>query len=315
MRLISLLLASLLASPGVATSATLKPFSTVAGSVVRLSDLWDGVDVDKALGPAPAPGGRITVPGPQLAAIARQFGVDWRPGSASERAILERPGRAVTRDDIKLTLWTALRNAGASSDADLELGAFTAAPVPANAKLDVNVQNLDLDQRSGRFSATLEVQADDATVTSLRVTGRVQEMIDLPVAKRRIRPGEVIAAADLDWAHIRTGFARADVVKAPNEAIGLAAKHSIPPNQPIATADLGHPVVVQKGDSMILTLETPGLALSARGIATESGGVGERIQILNEYSKAILDAEITGPGQARVLPGTARRSNRFVAGR
>ena len=89
---------------------------------------------------------------------------------------------------------------GCVRDADLELGAFTAAPLPADAKPQVTVTQLDLDQVSGRFSAMLEVAADDVPSTQLRVTGRVQEMIDLPVARRRIMPGEVIATEDLEWA-------------------------------------------------------------------------------------------------------------------
>ncbi|MDP9095008.1 MAG: hypothetical protein M3N26_00395, partial [Pseudomonadota bacterium] len=142
MRLIPLLLT--LALPPLADAATLKPFSTLSHSVVRLSDIWDGIDNDVALGPAPAPGGRITVPAPQLAAIARQFAVDWQPGASGDRVILERPGRALTRDDIRPPLWAALLNTGASTDSELEMTAFTASPVPADAKLDVNVQQLDL---------------------------------------------------------------------------------------------------------------------------------------------------------------------------
>ena len=47
----------------------------------------------RVLGPGPAPGGRIVVEAAQLAAIARQFGVDWRPASPADRAVLDRPGR------------------------------------------------------------------------------------------------------------------------------------------------------------------------------------------------------------------------------
>lgn len=315
MRLSVFLLAPCLALSLGAQAATLKPFSTLPGAVVHLSDIWAGVNDDKPLGPAPAPGGRITVPAAQLAAIARQFGVDWQPGSIGDRAILERPGRALTRDDIKPTLSTALTDAGASADADLELGAFTAAPLPADAKPQITVTHLDLDQVSGRFSAMLEVAADDVPNTQLRVTGRVQEMVDLPVARRRIMPGEVVAAADLEWAHLRSTLARGEFVRLPAEAVGLAAKHSIPPNQPIPAADLGRPIIVQKGDAMTLTLQSSGLLLTAQGIATASGGVGEHIRVLNVYSRVTVEAEITSPGHARVLPGTSRAATNFVAAR
>lgn len=312
----ALLILSCLALPLGAQAATLKPFSTLPGAVVRLSDIWDGVRDDKPLGPAPAPGGRITVPAPQLAAIARQFGVDWLPGSSGDRAILERPGRALTRDDIKPALTTALNDSGVSAEADLELGAFTAAPLPVDAKPQVTVAQLDLDRVSGRFSAMLDVADDDAPVTQLRVTGRVQEMVDLPVARRRVMPGEVLAAGDLEWGHVRSTLAHGEFVRLPAAAIGLAAKRSIAPNQPIAAADLGRPVIVQKGETMTLTLESPGLLLSAQGVATAPGGVGEHIRVLNVYSRVTVEAEITGPGRARVVPGTSRAAgNNFVAAR
>jgi flagella basal body P-ring formation protein FlgA len=315
MRLSAPLILSCLALSLGAQAATLKPFSTLAGPVVRLSDIWEGVKDDKPLGPAPAPGGRITVPTAQLAAIARQFGVDWQPGSSGDRSILERPGRALTRDDIKPALSAALTSTGTSSDADLELAAFTAAPLPADAKPQVTVTQLDLDQVSGRFSAMLEVAADDVPSTQLRVTGRVQEMVDLPVARRRIMPGEVVAAADLEWAHLRTTVARGEFVRLPAEAVGLAAKRSIAPNQPIPAADLGRPVIVQKGEAMTLTLQSPGLLLTAQGIATAPGGIGEHIRVLNVYSRVTVETEITGPGNARVLPGTTRAATNVVAAR
>ena len=90
------LIAALIAllAAGQAGAATLRPITTLAAPVVRLADLFDGLATDGAtvLGPGPAPGGRIVVEAAQLAAIARQFGVAWRP-VGQERAVLERPGR------------------------------------------------------------------------------------------------------------------------------------------------------------------------------------------------------------------------------
>ena len=62
----------------------LRPITTLHAQVVRLKDLFDdaGRNADRVLGPGPAPGGRIVVEARQLAAIARQFDVDWRPISS-----------------------------------------------------------------------------------------------------------------------------------------------------------------------------------------------------------------------------------------
>ena len=66
---------------------------------------------------------------------------------------------------------------------------------------------------------------------------------------------------------------------------------------------------------MTLTLQSPGLLLTARGIATAPGGIGEHIRVLNVYSRVTVEAEITGSGHARVLPGTTRAATNFVAAR
>ncbi|GAC1341356.1 MAG: hypothetical protein NVSMB18_13280 [Acetobacteraceae bacterium] len=304
MKLASLLLACCCALP--AQAATLKPFSTLADGTVRLSDLWDGVTADRTLGPAPAPGGRISVEAPQLAAIARSFGVDWHPASSGDRAVLERAGRPLTRDDVRGPLQRALIEAGAHADDELELGVFTAAPLPVGAPPTITVQQLELDAVSGRFAALLGIAADGAPTSQLRITGRVQEMIDLPAIQRRMMPGEVIGPNDLHWTRLRTGLARGEVVHLPAQAVGQALKRAIAPNQPIPLADIGRPIVILKGAPVSLSLESPGLQLSAQGVAAEPGGVGDHIRVLNPLARTTVEAEITSPGNARVVPGTVR---------
>ena len=310
------LLAALACGLAVPTeAATLKPLSTISGATIRLSDLWEGVTADKSLAPAPPPGGRMTVPSAQLAAIARDYGIDWRPTSSGDRVILERPGRTLTRDDVKPAILAALPAAGFSTSAELEIGAVAADPVPADAKLDIAVAQFDVDPSSGRFSALLTVTSTNMPDAQLRLTGHVQEMTEVPVLRRRLLPGEIIAAGDLGWSKIRASLARGDVVQAPAQAIGLAVKHAVQPDQPIIVAELGRPMIVQKGEAMTLTLESPGLTVTARGIAAEPGGLGDHIRVLNELAHMTVEAELTGPGRARVVPGTARPNTRFIAAR
>ncbi len=289
-------------------AATLKPFTSLPEAAVRLSDLWDGVQADRAIGPAPAPGGRITVEAPQLAAIARQFGVEWRPASGADRAVLDRPGRPLVREDVLEPLREALAAAGASRDSELELGALVAPPLPVGALPRITVQQMELDGASGRFTALLGVATDGAPASQLRLTGRVQEMVDLPVPRRRMLPGEVVGGDDLQWARLRVPPTRGELVRTPAQAIGQAIRHSVSPGQPILAADLGRPVVVQKGAAMLLSLDSAGIQLTAQAVATEPGGVGDRIRVLNPLSRIVVEAEITAPGRARVVPGTVARS-------
>lgn len=315
MRRFTALLAIQLATIPLADAATLKPYTRLTGPVVRLSDLWDGVEHDKPLGPAPAPGERIIVPTAQLSAIAHDFGVDWVPASSGERAILERPARNLTSDDVKPALLRALVAAGAGADAELGLDAFTAPPMPAEGKLDVAVAQLQFDQQNGRFSALLTVTTADAAASKIRLTGRMQDMLSVPVLRRRLMPGDVVAADDLVWARVPKTLARGEIVRQPADAVGLTVRLSPSPNQPIRAADLGREVVVHRGDAILVSLDTPGLSLAARGVATEPGGRGDNIRVLNPISDMTFEARITGSGTAHVIPGTARPANRRTAQR
>ena len=93
-----------------AEAATLRTMTTLHAPVVLLSDLFDdaGANAQRVLGPGPGAGGRIVVEAAQLGAIARQFGVDWRPASSADRAVLDRPGRPLRRDDVLDAVRTAL---------------------------------------------------------------------------------------------------------------------------------------------------------------------------------------------------------------
>src|SRR5262252_9473961 len=117
---------------GHADAATLRTMTTLHAPVVRLSDLFDnaGANADRVLGPGPGAGGRIVVEAAQLGAIARQFGVDWRPASPADRAVLERPGRPLRRDDVVDAVRSALVSSGASADCDIDLAGFTPPLVP-----------------------------------------------------------------------------------------------------------------------------------------------------------------------------------------
>lgn len=301
MKLLSMLLACA-ALP--ATAATLKPFTTLSGPVVTLADLFDGAG-DRALGPSPAPGARITVEARQLEAIARQYGVDWRPSGAGDRTVLDRPGRTLGRDEVTGPLRTALAAAGAPRDGDLELPGFTAPLVGMGAKTEAEVTQLEFDGGTGRFTALVSVAADGAPAAQLRLSGRVLEMTELPVPRRRMLPGDVIESGDLEWVRLRAAVAKGEVVHAMREAVGQALRHPVQPGQPIPLADLGRPMVVQKGTPMLLALNTPGIELTAQGVAMEPAGMGERVHVLNPASHVVVEAEVTGPGRARVLPGSA----------
>ena len=298
------LLALCLGSAHAEAAATLRTMTTLHASVVRLSDLFDeaGANADRVLGPGPGAGGRIVVEAAQLGAIARQFGVDWRPASSADRAVLDRPGRPMRREDVLRAVKTALMAAGASADCDIELAGFTPPLVPFEADPQPVVADLDYDADAGRFSAMVSVTGESMEPLHLRVTGRADDTVELPVATARLLAGSVLRADDVHMARVHTAMIRGEMVRRPDDAVGMQVKRQIAAGQPLALTELTRPSMVQKGAIVLMMLDSPGITLTAQGQAMEPGALNERIRVLNPASHAVVEAEVIGPDRVRVAP-------------
>lgn len=301
-----LLVLPLLLATATAEAATLKTTTTLHGPVVYLRDLFEdaGMNADRALGPGPAPGGRIVVEAPQLDAIARQFKVEWRSTSKSERALLEWPGRPLSHRDAITAVRAALIAAGASPDCDVELPGFTPPLVPYDTAPRPDVTQLDYDPNSGRFSATLTVLADGMDPINTRVSGHADDIVELPVPTMRLPAGTVLRAEDVRVARVHASAVRGEVIRGAEQAVGMQLKRQVAAGQPIETNDLSAPLMVQRGTTVQLQLLAPGLSLQGKATAMESGAVGERIRVMNPSSRAIVEAEVIGPASVRISPGT-----------
>ena len=289
---------------GPAGAVTVRPIVTLQGADVRLSDLFDGAASDRRLGPAPPPGERFTVEAPQLAAIARQFGVDWRPATGGERTVVERAGKPLAREAAEAAIRAALAGAGAPQNLDIDLAAFAAPMLPAEGEPVVSVASLDYDRASGRFAAALSIVSTDRSATGMRLVGQAWETIALPVLTRRLSAGAVPATADVSVIRVRSATVRDEIATSPADIVGRALKRPLVAGVPVSLADLGAPLLVHKGALVAMTLDSPGIAVTARGLALDSGGRGERVRVQNPNSRAVMEAEVVGDDRVRVSPDT-----------
>jgi flagella basal body P-ring formation protein FlgA len=65
------------------------------------------------------------------------------------------------------------------------------------------------------------------------------------------------------------------------------------------------PQVVHRDDTVTLVYEVPGILLTTRGKALESGAEGDVINVLNAQSKRTIQGTVTGPNRVSILVSTA----------
>jgi flagella basal body P-ring formation protein FlgA len=289
-----------LATPAAAAVTLREGDVTLSDQSVRLSDLFQGVSRDRVIGPAPDPGGRIVVESAQLAAIARQFGVEWRPANTGDRVVMERPGRQFPREPVMTALRSALLTAGIPPNSEIETPSFTPPMVPPDDSARPDVTEAVYDPATGRFTALLSITADGMKPFNARLSGHVQEMVDLQVTTRRLTVGDVIGADDVQPARVRAGLARSEPVRLANQAVGMALQRPLNAGSPVMLSDLARPMMVLRGASVQVQLDRPGLSMTIQGVAMEAAALGEPVHVLNPTSRAVMSGQVTGTSAVRV---------------
>jgi flagella basal body P-ring formation protein FlgA len=302
MRILAFLIVTLACIPAYASS--LRSVTTLHGPNVYLKDLFDdsGSNADRVLGPGPEPGGRIVLEAAQLNAIARQYSVAWRSVSRADRALLEWPGRPLRKEEIIDAVHSAATAVGAADDCDIDIPGFPSLTVPVETKLNPIVSQLEYDSNTGRFSAALTVTGEGMNSIDTRITGRIEEMTEAPVAITRLLPETVLRVDDVRIARVRTALLQNEVARSLDQIVGMQLRRPVAGGQPLRLADLTRPALVQRGATVQIELFSSGLSVSGQAVALDAGAEGEKIRVQNLNSHAFLFAEVVGPGHVRITP-------------
>lgn len=279
----------------------------VHGNAIKLSDLFTGLSPgqDCEIGPSPAPGKRIVVPPVQLAAIASEFGVDWQAGGGYAAAVLERQARPVTRDEILAILKPALLADGVPAGSEISLGAFATPLLPAEMMTAPEIQSLDRDPQSGRFSAVLVFAAADAEPVSLRVVGRLEQRVGVLALTHPLPAGSIVSAGDVQVIRVPIAGLRGVPLTSIAQTRGLSLRRPLADNVPLMRDMLVKEMLIDRGRPVVLRLQSGSLALTAAGTALEAGAAGDSIHVVNSLSHAILVGRIIDSADIQIDAGTA----------
>ncbi len=295
-----ILSAFILAAAPVARAARLRPYVTIGGSTVHLSDLFSGLDPgqDCTLGPAPSPGAQIVVGGAQLQAIADEFGVSWNTGQGAQSVVLSRPGENLSRDTVANAVLTALISLGMIPGSDLTLTGWTDTVVDPGSRLSVRTPVFD--PNSGRFSATLSLSFDERETSEILVTGTATAMAATIVAARPIMAGEILSGEDFVTVIRPRNQLSQDALGSIADAVGLISTRPVPKGEAIVRSTLRAPPLVVRGSVVMIRLTGAGLSLSAGGLAVDTGAFGDRVRVVNPSSKAVLVGTVSDRGTVTI---------------
>src|SRR5579862_9061209 len=263
--------AALLAMPAWA-DAILRPSVVVTGDQVRLGDLFDGVGdlADQPVAHAPPPGRRAVVDADWLKHVAMANGLDWKSEDPFLQVVIERAGVTIPRERIVQEVTAALIAQGVSSDAQIDiLNRDLQMTVPTDVPTTIAVRDITYDPASRHFTATVESPAGGINPSRLSIAGAVYDVIDIPTLAHPVGHGDVIAARDLTFIHMRADKVRRDVIQDADQIIGMTPHNSLRTGQTLTLNDIQHPIAVARGALVTVVLHQGAMMLSIEGRANE----------------------------------------------
>ena len=295
----------------VAEAASLRTEAIIEGDRVTLGDLFDGLAPDRAqvaIAQAPAPGRRVVLEARWLVRVARAYGVDYRPASASETIAVTRASNTVNFDGVEALLMAELRPRLGPGEIELEVGGIDReVHLPAGVDPTVALADFSYSRQTNQFTAVLvaPAEAEAAEQVRIAVRGSARVVVEVPVLARRLRDGDVIGAGDITWIAIDGNRVPTEVARTEDDLIGLAVRRSLPSGDMVQLSDLRPPVMIARGTTVLIRYTAGPLAITARGRSLQDGADGELIRVVNIDSSRTVEALITGPDTVSVVAAAA----------
>ncbi|MGY8638749.1 flagellar basal body P-ring formation chaperone FlgA [Bradyrhizobium sp. 14AA] len=303
--LLALALPARAADDGIA-APTLRASVTVTSDVVRVGDLIDNAG-SAALIPvyrSPDLGTTGALPVAQVLSVLRAKQVIGVMTGDIKEVQVTRLARTLANKDLENAVASALERRFGLGDAanitvtfdrgvsDMRLDASnTGALQPVATRYDA---------RGGRFDIAFEISNDNnPTATKLRFTGTAIETVEVAVLTRDIDRADLLKSSDVTLER----RPKAEVTGEPasrDRTVGMQLRRPMRAGTPIRVADIVKPDFVQRDQSVTIIYQVPGLHLTTRGKAIESGAEGDTVSVLNLQSKRTLTGVVTGRGQVTV---------------
>lgn len=291
--------------------------ASVSGPVILLGDVarFDGLTADQTaelagleVGRAPRPGRQRSLSGASLrrtvARAAPQVQID-----APERIWVRAESRAIEPDWVRARLEQAIRARMPWPAESVELRDWR---LPEPFEVSPGATRLIVRFRpdedfSGSVGAEFElVDPSRPDAAPLRRSAGVTLGVNLPVVvlKGEVRRGSALEESMLRLERRELSRVPRDALRELADALGQRPGRDLAAGQVLVRSALALEPVVQRGDTVLVESGAGALEVRVLARALERGAPGQQIRLENPATRQRLEAEVTGPGAARLLlPG------------
>ncbi|MBX3303168.1 MAG: flagellar basal body P-ring formation protein FlgA [Nitrospira sp.] len=233
----------------------------------------------------------------------RSTAVKKQPAIHGERASRgEQKGTSeVTADLLSVTVQKYLENEWRQKVASVSVAVLEPTDPVAIPGGSVGLQVIPSPAEGGPGRRMFRVAATNGRSTkTIQVVADVTATIDAVVPNRFLKADELIDAGDIKTVRMRVHQVNHPFITAESEVIGMSAARPLPPDVPLRHAFVRLPLVVKKGDRVLIEAQHGGLSIRTYGITKSSGQIGQTITVANLDSGRELTAKVIGPSLVQV---------------
>ena len=299
----ALFIALLVAPVCGAHAVGLKENSIVKSDTITLGDIFYDLprDEDRVLGNAPRPGQDMVLNARTLLRIAVALDLPWRPSSA-DQITLSRDATIIEYDQIKEALHTALYDEGVYGSYELSIPAeYHKIVLPNDVPPTMTITKFNVDPVHKTFEAQIAAPSSENPIQNVRVSGKMNAVIKVPVLMENLQAGQIIRANDISYVTIKERDYGHDTIADADALIGMTARRVVIAGRPIKATDLIAPQIVERGELVVMTLNQGVLNLSTQVKALENGAKGDIIRVVNTSSNQTLQAQVIGDNRVAVI--------------
>ena len=173
-----------------------------------------------------------------------------------------------------------------------EISQYAPCPEPLSVSMPGGER---LDLRRLRF----DVRCEAGSGWEVAVTVKPDIYLQVLMAKETLERGHVLSAADLTRRKFNISNLRSGYITRPDEVVGLTLKRRIRELQPISQSQLDTPVMVERGQRVLMIAIQDGVEARTMGVASKKGRKGEMIKVKNESSEREVSATVVDMGVVR----------------
>lgn len=151
-----------------------------------------------------------------------------------------------------------------------------------------------------------DISCPDGQGWEVSVTAKPDIYLPVWVAKSTLERGKLVAPDDIELKKKNISTAQGGYITDPDEIVGLTVKRRIRGLQVVIPSQLEQPILVTRGQQVLMIAEQDGIEARMPGEALKNGRKGELIKVKNLSSKRTVTAIVDDIARVRML-GIASR--------